>query len=123
MLWVGFAAVVYRPAGVSPAGIGCPVKHLTGLDCPGCGSTRSLGALVRLDLHSALDHHLLVPAALVFVVWSWAAWARSSWTGRPLRPIVSGPGAILAIAAVLIVFTVVRNLEVGSWLASGLSTS
>ena len=33
----------------------CPMKFLTGLDCPMCGGSRVAGALVRGDLAQALD--------------------------------------------------------------------
>lgn len=48
---------------------GCPFRTLTGLDCPGCGSTRCLSALTEGDLTRAFDHNLLVPMALVLLVW------------------------------------------------------
>lgn len=121
-MWVGVAGATYRPAGAGFWGIGCPVKHVTGLDCPGCGSTRALGALTRLDLGAALDHNALVPLALVFVVASWALWTRATWTGGVARDLVRGPTAIVTIGLTLLAFTVLRNLDVGSWLASGLSS-
>ncbi len=119
--WTWFAAVTYRPTGAGPGGVGCPVKLLTGLDCPGCGSTRALGALAHGDLGAALDHHLLVPVALAFVVSSWALWTWSTWMHRPVPTVVRGPVAIAAIAVVLVLFTVARNLGAGSWLGSGLT--
>jgi Protein of unknown function (DUF2752) len=122
-VWMAAAGLMYRPSGSTALPIGCPFKRLTGLDCPGCGSTRSLGALMHLDLAAALDHNVLVPFALAFVVVSWAVWTRSTWIDRPTPALVRGPGAIMAIGAVLVGFAVVRNLDVGAWLASGLSSS
>jgi hypothetical protein len=116
------AGVLYRPDGVSAGGVGCPFKHLTGLDCPGCGSTRSLGALTRLDLGAALDHNVLVPFALVFVTVSWVLWTVATWRSRPTPALVRGPTAILAVGLVFIAFTVVRNLDSGEWLASGIAS-
>ncbi len=119
--WIAFAAVAYRPTGAALAGVGCPVKLLTGFDCPGCGSTRALGALAHGDLLAAVDHHLLVPLALLFVLSAWARWTWSTWMRRPVPALVRGPVAIAAIAVVVALFTVARNLAWGSWLASGLS--
>jgi Protein of unknown function (DUF2752) len=116
------AGVLYRPDGVVVAGVGCPFEHLTGLECPGCGSTRSLGALTRLDLGAALDHNVLVPLAALFVIVSWALWMIATWRSRPTPALVRGPTAILAIGLVFIVFTVVRNLDAGDWLASGIAS-
>jgi hypothetical protein len=127
--WIGVAGVLARSSGSVP--IGCPFKTLTGLDCPGCGSTRSLGALTRFDLGAALDHNVLVPFALVFVVASFVAWTRAVWR-RPdpaaadarfgATDLIRHPGLIAAVGVVFLAFAVVRNLELGSWLASGLAT-
>ena len=121
--WIALAGIAYRPQGVGGLSIGCPVAHFTGLDCPGCGSTRSLGALARFDPVAAFDHNALVPIALVFVVTSWALWTWSRWSARPTPALVRGPVAILTVAAVLVAFTVLRNLDAGAWLASGLSSA
>jgi hypothetical protein len=130
--WIGVAGLLARSdAAAASVPIGCPFKALTGLDCPGCGSTRSLGALTRFDLPAALDHNVLVPFALVFVLASFVAWTAAAWR-RPDRTGVSGrvgatdlvrrPGVIVAIGMVFVAFAVVRNLELGWWLASGLAT-
>jgi hypothetical protein len=122
LAWITMAGLRYRPDGPAMAGVGCPFEHLTGLDCPGCGSTRSLGALTRLDLGAALDHNVLVPFALAFVMVSWALWMVATWRSRPTPTLVRGPTAILAIGLVFIAFTVVRNLDAGDWLASGIAS-
>jgi hypothetical protein len=119
--WIVAAAVTYRPEG-GWLPVGCPVHRLTGLDCPGCGSTRSLGALARLDPVAAFDHNVLVPFALVLVVASWARWARSKWAGTDAAALVSGPVAVSTIGVVLLGFAVLRNLEVAAWLASDLAS-
>lgn len=121
--WVAFAGAFYRSTGTAFAGVGCPVKHLTGLDCPGCGSTRALGALTRLDVGAAFDHNVLVPGALLFVVASWLTWTWATWRGRVVPALVRGPAAIIAIGVVLAGFTMLRNLDVGAWLASDLARS
>jgi hypothetical protein len=117
--WVVAATVGYRPEGVGV--VVCPFRHATGLDCPGCGSTRALGALGRLDLVAALDHHVLVPIALVVVVLSWVLWTRGRWRAQPATDVLRGPPVILAIAVGLVAFTVFRNTPAGAWFASGLA--
>lgn len=42
----------------------CPFKHLTGLDCPGCGAQRSVIALLRGDLMTSFK---LYPATLPII--------------------------------------------------------
>lgn len=42
------------------AGIGCPIRFFTGISCPGCGMTRAVLALLRLDFAAAFYYHPLV---------------------------------------------------------------
>lgn len=47
---------------------GCPLRFFTGICCPGCGMTRALIALLRLDFSLALEMHplvLLIPIAVI----------------------------------------------------------
>lgn len=116
------AAVAVRLAVAGPhvPGVECPSRWLTGLDCPGCGSTRSVAALLDGDMARALDHHLLVPLVLPLLVWAWGAWLASSIDGRPRRTVLDRHGAALVTLVVVVAFTVVRNLGVlGDVLASG----
>lgn len=101
------------------AGIACPWRALTGLDCPGCGSTRSLAALGDGDLVRAFDHHLLVPLVVPLLVWSWMTWAIASWGGPRLPAPLRTSGAPVAVAVVVVVFSVARNVPALEWLASG----
>ena len=41
-------------------GWNCPVKWLTGMPCPGCGLSRALAALLRLDFRAALRFHPMI---------------------------------------------------------------
>lgn len=47
----------------------CPFHALTGLYCPGCGSTRSLHALLHGDLATALAMNPLLVVALPLLAW------------------------------------------------------
>jgi hypothetical protein len=102
----------------------CPTKALTGLDCPFCGGLR---AVARGNLLDAGDHNLLVVALALPVVLLWAAWLRRSWIGDPdgrtSHPLESVSRAILrpqvlwSVLAVLVLFTVARNVGAVPWLA------
>src|SRR5262249_54935902 len=49
----------------------CLFHALTGLHCPGCGSTRCLHALLHGDLRQAAAYNVLLLLALPFLGW-WA---------------------------------------------------
>lgn len=44
--------------------IHCPIHLVTGLDCPGCGVTRMLFAMLELDFKSALDYNAAIFVSL-----------------------------------------------------------
>ena len=93
----------------------CPLLRYTGLYCPGCGGLRSAHAFVHGDIATALtDNAAAVAGYLVFAV-VWSVWVVRSVQGRPVR-IDPGPVHLWAVGALLLVFTVVRNLPFGGWL-------
>ncbi|MEV6837375.1 DUF2752 domain-containing protein [Streptomyces sp. NPDC051133] len=93
----------------------CPLYRITGLYCPGCGGLRSAHAFVHGDLVTALhDNAPAVAAYLGFAV-LWTLWTVRAVRGRPLR-LDLGPAQLYGIGALLLVFTVVRNLPFGGWL-------
>lgn len=47
----------------------CPMKHMLGIPCPGCGLTRATESLVTGDVGAALAFHPLVPLILPMVAW------------------------------------------------------
>jgi len=72
LLWgaVALAMVALSPlaphlAGALPA---CPWKALTGVPCPGCGTTRAALALARLDLAAAFAVSPLAAAGWVGLI-------------------------------------------------------
>ena len=49
----------------------CPIRYATGIPCPGCGMSRALGCLLRLDISGSLRcNPALVPCvtAMFFLV-------------------------------------------------------
>lgn len=40
--------------------IGCPIKFVTGIACPGCGMTRAVISLIRFDFKDAIMYHPMV---------------------------------------------------------------
>lgn len=85
----------------------CPLYALTGLYCPGCGSTRLLYNLVHGHPLLAVAQNPLAMLALPFLLYGLA---RQLLT--PSRPLFSAlsPRAIWAIALVALAYGVLRNL-------------
>ncbi|MGH3636228.1 MAG: DUF2752 domain-containing protein [Mycobacterium sp.] len=102
------------PGGPLPV---CPTKLLLGLDCPGCGSLRMLYSVMHGDLLAAAKFNALGLAALVLLVWAYAAWVygrvagRSVWSWQRYR--WAAPLTLLLVSAWL----VVRNLPFGPFTA------
>ncbi|MCK1796405.1 DUF2752 domain-containing protein [Streptomyces sp. XM4193] len=90
----------------------CPVLRYTGLLCPGCGGLRSMHALVHGDLPAAFAANAFVVVVLLAAAGGWAAWfARPAF--RPRVPLT----LVWSAGAVLLVFTVLRNLPPGAALS------
>jgi hypothetical protein len=93
----------------------CPLFRLTGLYCPGCGGLRSAHAFAHGDLATALtDNALAVGGYLAFAV-LWSVWVIRVLCGRPVR-LEAGRVHLWVLGALVLVFTVVRNLPSGGWL-------
>ncbi len=88
----------------------CTFHQLTGLYCPGCGSTRALHALLHLRPADALSMNPLMVLSLPFV----AAWFLRDFLRRrakrdgPHR--VLHPAIIWSILALIIIYWVLRNI-------------
>jgi hypothetical protein len=95
----------------------CPSAAL-GFWCPGCGGLRAVNDLSNGDIGAAASSNLLFVVLLPFIVLGLGAWAVSRWRGRPIDvPMRLVRPAAYAGLALLAVFTVVRNLPFGTWLA------
>ncbi|MCI0460710.1 MAG: DUF2752 domain-containing protein [Gemmataceae bacterium] len=116
----GGAALLYwvppAPGSIYPP---CLFRSLTGLYCPGCGSTRCLHALLHGDLRQAAAYNVLLLVALPLLVCCGARWL---WqVGKPRTP----PRRRLPAWAIRVLFVVVvaywalRNMDCApfNWLA------
>ena len=97
----------------------CPSLWLTGLFCPGCGTTRALHALLHGDLPDALAMNplmvLSLPAVAVLLAQALDV------LPKPLEPLARRLANARAWAVVVIGYAVLRNLPWPpfSWLAPG----
>lgn len=94
----------------------CPLLRFTGLYCPGCGGLRSAHAVAHGDIAAALGSNALAVVGYAAFAALWALWAVRAWRGRPMSLAVK-PVVWWGIGAVLLTFSVVRNLPIGSALA------
>ena len=93
----------------------CPLYRLTGLYCPGCGGLRSAHEFIHGDFLAALqDNAIAVVGYLAFTV-VWTVWVVRAARGRSAR-IELGRVQLWTLGALVLVFTVVRNLPFGGWL-------
>ena len=117
VLVAGAAATVYF---LNPSAHGfypvCQFHRLTGLNCPGCGGTRALYALLHGHLAPALRDNALFVGGIIFLA------ARGSWFAlRNIPGRANGeffPGKYLwPLLAIMLVFTVLRNLPAFAFLS------
>lgn len=94
----------------------CLFHQLTGLDCPGCGGTRSAYALLHGNLLQALKDNALFVLLLPVIAWrgAWLAWGK--YSGKPVGQFFPAKSLWVLLAATVI-FTVLRNLPMFSFLS------
>ena len=86
----------------------CPLRSLTGLDCPLCGATRATHALVRGDLAAALDFNALYVAAVPVLLVVGLLWLVR---GR-LPAVAARASTAWALLSVGVAYAVARNLPI-----------
>lgn len=113
---LGATAAVVATAAIAPGvtryGPPCPFHSMTGLDCPGCGATRALVALIRGDVAAAVGHNAFMVASLPLLFVVWVCWLRSSRFGAVWPAWLRSSVPVAAWAGVGIAFAVARNLPV-----------
>jgi len=88
----------------------CPFYSLFGVQCPGCGATRALSALLRGHFSEAVRHNLLLVtlAPIAAVILGFEAYSALRWNRwRPLR--IPSP-AVIGVAVAGLLFGLVRDL-------------
>lgn len=87
----------------------CPLKALTGLDCPGCGSQRMIHALLHGDMTGALEANaaLLILLPLLIFMGGVEMW-RTHWPR--LHSVLFSTWMSIGLGAVIIFWFIWRNL-------------
>lgn len=113
MVWLGLAAgslllMFFNPtsAGFFPT---CPFRALTGLQCPGCGSTRACYQLLHLHPIAAFKLNPLMMLTLPFIVYGLLGFTKSAITGKSRRRVFIPSIYLWGWLALLIFFWVFRN--------------
>jgi Protein of unknown function (DUF2752) len=95
----------------------CP-SALLGISCPGCGGLRAVNDLTNLQLVDAASSNLLFVLALPLIVFGLGRWVVDQWRGTTRTPPTWALWpATTGVVALLVVFTVLRNLPQFAWLA------
>lgn len=99
----------------------CPLYALTGIHCPGCGSTRATHALLNGDLVAAFGLNPLMVMAIPVLVFAFLRWWANAF-GRTPRDGVElrlPPQLIYGLFGLVVAFGVARNLpwSAVSWMA------
>ncbi len=88
----------------------CPFHALTGLNCPGCGLTRSFHALFQGDVLTALHFNALLPVYLLLFLYLFVSLGLILIRGRGLEFRKFSARIIYGFLVLTLVFGVVRNL-------------
>lgn len=103
------AAPWIERAGLLPDNPVCPSRRLAGIDCPGCGMTRSVVALGRGELGLALTLNWIAPT--LFAIALIHAGARGA---KLVDPSVRLHGLDLATIVTVIVVYLARSVQIWS---------
>jgi hypothetical protein len=87
----------------------CPFHQLTGWHCPGCGGTRAAHAMLHGDFAQALAFNplLIVGGPVLIAICVWRRMRDGAGWSLAIRP-----AWIWGLFALLVLFTLLRNLPV-----------
>jgi hypothetical protein len=94
----------------------CQFHRLTGLNCPGCGGTRAVYALLHGDFAEAFHDNALFVAGLVAAVLRGGWFALNRIRGRQNGSFIP-PRWLIPMAVLAALFGVLRNLPAFSFLS------
>ena len=91
----------------------CPVYFLTGYECPGCGSQRAFYHLFHGNISTAFAYNplilLLAPYLLSGIYFEYIA-NKANIRITHIRSLLFGKWALLVLAILIILYTILRNL-------------
>jgi hypothetical protein len=87
----------------------CPLKALTGLDCPGCGGLRATHSMLHGDIVGAVSHNVLAVVMVPLMAYLLLRWVLGLW-GYQLPTLKLPRWTAWAIPIFVLAFTVLRNI-------------
>ncbi|MCR5370934.1 MAG: DUF2752 domain-containing protein [Clostridium sp.] len=94
----------------TPFRIPCPIRFLTGYQCPGCGVTRMVMALSRLDFRQAFLENAYVLCLLPVLI-PWGIWRTKKYVEEGAQEFTAVEVVFLVLAlASAIIFGIIRNM-------------
>ena len=72
-LLIGLIGAVMALAAYLGLRIPCVFHVITGLNCPGCGNTRAVMSMLRLDFRGMLHYNLMFPLEMAYLVYLYVA--------------------------------------------------
>jgi Protein of unknown function (DUF2752) len=109
----GVATYIYTvDPNVSKAYPQCPLKAITGLDCPGCGGLRATHSLLHGDIAGAFDHNVIAAIFVPVMAYLIVRWVLQQFDISV--PAIRLPKwAAVAVPILILAFTIVRNINWG----------
>lgn len=98
----------------------CPIRTVTGLLCPGCGSLRAVHQLLHFRPVVAFRLNPLLMLALPIALGMTAVRTTEYPGTTPVHQWKPAPGMIVGV---LLAFGIVRNTRAGTWLGGGAGNS
>ena len=90
--------------------IPCLFNKITGLSCPGCGNTRAVLALLRLDFSEMLRYNLLFPLEAGYLLWIYVISARRYLKNGGFSLVTPLPALDWCFLAALLIWWILRNI-------------
>ena len=89
----------------------CLFKWATGWSCPGCGSQRAFDSIMHGELWQALAFNYFLPLGVLYLLLLGAGYLwQDTPHGSTLYRRVTSPAVLLVLVALILAWTVVRNL-------------
>jgi len=108
---IGIALYNYNPVEFTYAPQ-CLFNKFTGLYCTGCGTARSLHALLHGKFLEAIDFNILTVASLPFLFYALIAETIRKFTRFKIRAVDISTRLIQLLLILIIIFTILRNIRI-----------